>query len=669
MKISLEWLSEFLPGPLRPAELGDALTHGGLPVEVFEKHGDDDVIDVEVTSNRGDCLSHLGVARELGALLDRPSKEPSPRAAESPTPASSVMAVRIDAPDFCPHYTARVIRNVKVGPSPVWMVRRLEAIGLRAINNIVDVTNYVMFDMGQPLHAFDFDKLDGRQIIVRRAAGGEKLMSLDGKERGLTPDMLVIADAAQPVALAGIMGGLSSEVTGATVNVLLESARFDPLVVRKTARALAMKSDSSYRFERGLDPTLALRASFRAAQLMVDTAGGELAAGAVEAGASGYIPKRLSLRLEKLKRVLGIDIPSADAVRALDRLQFSPNLAGDCIDVVVPHWRLDINIEVDLVEEVARVIGYDRIPTRDAISIRLYPKDPAAQAVETIRDSLVAGGYYEAVTFSFVSDQLADDFKPADTAALPRAAASVRKADARLRPSVLPGLLEAVARNENSGNLGARLFEIGSTFWTSAGGKMEERRRIGLVGSADLREVRGVVETILNRLDADRALRVIPDRRAGFGQAACGRIEWGGQAIGYLGKIDRAVAEKLSLREIPAAAELDLDPLLAGAQNVPQSRPLPRFPAVWRDLSLVLAEATRFEELAALVRKVQPAHLEDSEYVTTYRGKPLEQGRKSVTVKLVFRSPDKTLTGEEVEESVQRIIDAATRELGATLRV
>src|SRR3954447_18466073 len=306
MKISLNWLADHLPRPLTPEAAADALTNGGLPVEVIECHGDDTVIDVEVTSNRGDCLSHVGVARELAALLNREFRDVRPAVTETTTPASSVTSVRIEAPDLSPHYTARVLRGVRLGPSPDWMVRRLEAVGLRAINNIVDVTNYVMFELGQPLHAFDFDKLEGKRIVVRRAAEKEKIVSIDGHERALTPGMLVIADATKPVALAGVMGGAESEVSNSTVNVLLESARFDPLSVRKTARALAMKSDSSYRFERGIDPTLPERASLRAAQLILETAGGQLFAGLVEEGASGHQPKQLILRLSKVQQVLGV---------------------------------------------------------------------------------------------------------------------------------------------------------------------------------------------------------------------------------------------------------------------------------------------------------------------------------------------------------------------------
>ncbi|HEY2588191.1 MAG TPA: phenylalanine--tRNA ligase subunit beta [Tepidisphaeraceae bacterium] len=668
MRISLEWLQDYLPGPLDAERAGDALTHGGLPVEEFEKHGNDTVIDVEVTSNRGDCLSHVGVARELAALLNREFRDVRPEVKESATPASQATSVRIDALNLCPHYTARIIRNVKIGPSPAWLARRLEAVGLRPINNVVDVTNYVMFELGQPLHAFDFDKLEGRRIVVRTAKRGEKLISIDGRERELQPEMLVIADAARPVALAGVMGGRDSEVSDSTVNVLLESARFDPLSVRKTARHLAMKSDSSYRFERGIDPLLPERASLRAAQLILQVAGGELLKGDVAAGATGYSPRHLTLRLERLRRILGVQFPAEQVMEALRRLSLTPSQADNRIEVRVPSYRLDLNIEVDLVEEVARVIGYDKVPVRDEISIRLAPPDPAADAMETIRTVLVSGGYFESVTFGWVSDLLAPDFTPPEAIGLPRADAAVRKADASLRPSILPGLLESVRRNENVGTADARLFEIGSTFWLAQGGAVEERRRVALVGSPDLREVRGVVELLLNRLDPNRDVRVIPEARPGFARAASGRIEWGGQPVGYLGKIDRAVADKLGLREIPAAAELELLPLVEGAQRVPQQKELPKFPPVRRDLSLVVPESTRYEQIESLIRGAKPELMEDLEYVTTYRGKPLENGQKSVTVALVFRSPTGTLTGEQVDATVQRIVDAAKAQLGATLR-
>jgi phenylalanyl-tRNA synthetase beta chain len=280
---------------------------------------------------------------------------------------------------------------------------------------------------------------------------------------------------------------------------------------------------------------------------------------------------------------------------------------------------------------------------------------------------LTGGGYFEAITFSFISDALAGDFLPPAAHSLPRADSAVRKADAMLRPSILPGLLESVRRNESAGTGGARLFESGSVFFNDPSGKLIERRQLALVGSSDLREVRGVIEALLKRLNANKKLQIVPDERRGFGSA--GRIEWDGKPIGTIGKIDKAVADKLSLREVPAAAEIELLPLLEGAQHVPQLHALPRFPSIRRDLSLVVPESLAFEKLEQLIRGVRPEHLEDLEYVTTYRGKPLEKGTKSVTVSLIFRSPTATLTSEQVESSVKAVVDAATAQLGATLRV
>jgi phenylalanyl-tRNA synthetase beta chain len=665
MKISLEWLTESLPGPTIAEQAAEALTNGGLPVETIETHGDDRVLDVEVTSNRADCLSHRGLARELSALLNRPFTDTPPKLAESAVSASTVAQVRIDATALCPHYTARIIRGVKIGPSPAWLVRRLEAVGQRPVNNVVDVTNYVMFELGHPLHAFDFDRLTGGHIIVRTAAPAESILSIDGHERKLTPEMLVIADAQRPVALAGVMGGRDSEVTDGTGNLLLESARFDPLSIRKTARQLALKSESSYRFERGIDPLLTVYAGLRAAQLIVQVAGGEALAGYVEAGKDGYAKKSLVLRQSKLRSVLGIDLDAAEVTDALTRLHFAPTKVADGWAVTVPSYRLDVNLEIDLVEEVARLIGYDRIPVRDEISIRLTPPEPALRTLDEIRSTLAASGYSEAVTFSFVSDSLATDFKPPEAASLPRADASVRRADAHLRPSLLPALIEAVARNESAGTPGARLFEIGSVFWIDTSQNFVEHRHIGLVGGG-LRDLRGAVESLLNRLEPSWRCTIIPTPRPGL--YSSGKIEWNGKPIGSIGLVNKAVASKLGLRETPAAAELEIAPLLAGARHVPQLRPLPRFPAVRRDLSLVMPEKTRYAQVEQSIQKLGLSHLEEIEYVTTYRGKPLEKGTKSVTITLIFRRPDGTLTGEEIETAMQRVIGATGESLGSTVR-
>jgi phenylalanyl-tRNA synthetase beta chain len=676
MKISLNWLAEYLPGPTDVKVAADALTHGGLPVEIIEQidlgNGKHDVMmDVEVTSNRSDCLSHLGVGRELAALLDREfadlkilREEPAASAADA-----GFSSVAIDRQDLCPHYTARVIRGVKIGPSPDWMQHRLTAIGIRPVNNVVDVTNYVLMETGQPLHAFDLDKLAGGQINVRTAKPGETIVSLDGHERKLTPTMLVIADATKPVAVAGVMGGLHSEVTGTTVNLLLESARFDPLSIRSTARALAMGSDSSYRYERGIDPTLAERASRRAVELIVQTAGGRPTGPLLVAGADGYSPKSLWLRLTRLTQVLGVEFPAHRVVEALHRLRLSPVLQGERVDVTVPSYRLDLNQEIDLIEETARVIGYQHIPTRDQIAIRVAPADHVLTAIGSIRDTLVAAGFYEALTVTFVTDNLATAFQPAGSTGLMRADARVRKADARLRPSLIPGLLEAVRRNETTGSPGVKFFEMGATFIIAEGNVPTERRKLALVGNADYRELRGTVETLLARLDPDKTVDVIPHDAPGYAESASGKLAWSGMDIGHIGKIDPAVATILSLRETPIVAEMDLTMLLDAFRPVVPLKPLPRFPAVRRDLSVVVAESVPYGQIARIVDDTKPTDLESVEYVTTYRGKPLEPATKSLTLTLVFRSSTTTLTSEAVESAVGKVVQAIAAQAGGKLRI
>lgn len=673
MKISLEWLGDFLTTRVDAQRAADTLTAGGLPVEQILSAGNDRVLDVEITSNRGDCLSHRGIARELSALLDL-KLQPRLRAAQivavPGTPAPPV-PVQIDAPDLCPHYTARVIRNARVAPSPEWLVRRLESVGLRAINNVVDATNYVMFELGQPLHAFDLKNLRGRRIRVRRAAAGEKLVSIDGHERALSPEMLVIADTERPVALAGVMGGRDTEVSATTTDILLESARFDPLSVRKTARALTMSSDSSYRFERGIDPALPVQASARAAALIAELSSGIAETALSQAGRADDTPRKLSLRLSQLKRTTGVDYDPAEAAAALDRLGFDPHRertsAGDSITVTVPTARLDVTSEIDLVEEVARLLGYDCIPLRDRISVRVEPGEPALVTVDQIRRTLTGAGFFEAVTITFVSDNLRDAFKPAQAAGLARADASVRKADAHLRPSLLGGLLEALTRNEFGGVRDARLFEIGATFWLDSSRQLIERNQLAWIGT-DLASVRGTVDTLLNRLDAARPVRVVPDARPGMARGGSGRIEWNGTVVGHVGLIDPAVCQKLDLRGQAAGAELDLAPLLAGAQHVPTLRPLPRFPAIERDLSLIVEESVTFAALQDLVLSLKPPHLESVQFVTTYRGKPLKAGTKSVTLKLTFRSSVTTLTNPPVDAAVAAVVAAAQTQLQATLR-
>lgn len=666
MKTSLEWLRQYAPDLPSAPTAGEALTMAGFPVEQIDRIGEDEVLDVEVTSNRPDLLSHIGVARELAAVLGLPFGLETPQPPEAGEKASDVTSVEIERLDLCPHYAARIVRGIKIGPSPAWMQRRLTAVGLRPINNVVDVTNYVLFETGQPLHAFDFNKLAGRRIVVRTARDGETLRTLDGMDRKLTPDMLCICDAAKPAALAGVMGGEFSEVTGATTDLLLESARFDPLSIRNTSRKLRLMSDSSYRFERGLDPTLAKRAADRACELIRETAGGTLLSGFAEAGSEGYEQKSLTLRFAALDRLLGTQLPRDEVVDALDRLGLSPQATGKDVSCTIPSHRLDLDLEVDLIEEAARIVGYEEIPLREHITVEVRPADVALEAVELIRDTLTAAGYFEAVTFSFVSDRLQKAFLP-EGASLRRVDPGVRKADGHLRPSLLPGLCESLRYNETVGNHEAALFEIGNVFYRGGKNPVEERR-LAFAGGTSYADCRGILEALLDRLDARRPVKVIPAVRTGFGRDACGQVLWGEEPIGFIGKLDRPAADLLDLRELPAICEVDADALVKGYQPIPQLRPLPRFPAVRRDVSLLVADDLPYDRISTLVEALKLPDVESVEHTSTYRGKPLSKDQKSVTLTLVFRNPDRTLSREDADTAITRLVKAAGEELGAQIR-
>ncbi len=667
MQTSTEWLGDYLTPVPAVDDAADRLTMAGFPVEEFDRVGDVDVMEVEITSNRPDLFCHVGVARELSALTGGTFTLPAAEPKESDEPATSVVSVQIDRPDLCPHYTARILKGLDVRPSPDWMRRRLEQVGLRPISNLVDITNFVLFELGQPLHAFDLDKIVGGKITVRTAAEGEMLRTLDGVDRKLAANDLVIADEAGPVALAGVMGGERTEVSATTKNVLLESARFDPLSVRTTSRRLKLMSDSSFRFERGLDPSLAHRASKRAASLMLELAGGTLLQGTAEAGSDENEPQHPALRWSAIKRLLGVDLPKAKVLDALTRLGLEPRDEGDAIACTVPGHRLDIHKEVDLIEEAARIVGYDAIPLAETIEVRVRPADKRLVAEDVLRDAAVAGGYFEAVTFSFVGDDLRDAFV-AEGTTLRRVDAGVRKADGHLRPSVLPGLLQSLRHNESVGNGAVRLFETGNVFW-SAKGDAVEARRFALAGG-DFSTLRGVIDLVLARLDASRAVAVRPSSHPGFEEGATGDLVWGDVVVGRLGLLATAVQAKLDLQHQPAVAELDLDALIAGYQATGLPPVLSRFPAAKRDVSYVVDDAVAYADLAALA-DVEPklADVVAVEHGGTYRGKPLKKGEKSVTLTLVFRRDDGTVPREEADAQVELLSSRAADAFQATIRL
>ena len=671
MKISLEWLNSYLDRSVAADEAERILTAIGFPLEGVEDQGEDAVLDVEVTSNRGDCLSHIGIARELAAATGRRLREPEVAVVETGREARTLASVENRDLHACPLYTARVITGVKVMPSPPWLAARIEAIGLRPINNIVDVTNFVLHEMGQPLHAFDLARLDGRRIIVRPAQEGEQFTAIDTSRHLLAPPMLVIADARVPQAIAGVMGGAASEVTDQTVDVLLESAQFDPLSVRTTSRALRLASDSSYRFERGVDPAGVDRASRRAAQLIVELAGGTLAPGVIMAGEPAIAPRIVPMRPERCSALLGYRLPVERMVQWLAALGLTPELEGDCIHCTIPTHRRDLAREVDLIEEIARLHGYEHIPVEPKMRIVARPPQKLVQVRQTVARVLTAHGFLETINFSFLAPKLGEPFL--DGRELVQVDEDKKKAEPGLRPSLLPSLLGCRKSNQDAGNKEVRLFEIAQTFGRKGDGYQESRRLALLADAQDLsgslRAMRGTIEELLEHLGAEQ-IRIVPGQDRAWARPAAHLVDGGGEGpiIGAYGPATPAMLKLFDLQTPVVLAEIDYEPLIRNYPPRPRVGPLPRFPAIERDLSLIVDEPVTWEEVDRLIARTRPALLEAVEFVTVYRGKPIAPGRKSVTLRMTFRDPQRTLKHEEVNPQVQAVVDSAARELNAEVR-
>ncbi|UCD53266.1 MAG: phenylalanine--tRNA ligase subunit beta, partial [Phycisphaerales bacterium] len=496
MKISLDWLNDYIETGLEAAAIAEVLSDLGFPCEGIDRVGDDVVLDVEVTSNRGDCLSHIGVARELAAATGKELKLPQIELAEAVKAASEYVQVEIQEPELCGRYTARVIEGVQAAPSPDWMVRRLTAIGLRSVNNVVDATNYAMMETGQPPHAFDFSTVEGGRIVVRRAVPGERLVSIDGTQCELTPEMLVIADAKQPVGIAGVMGGLQTEVGDATTTILLEDAHFDPVCVRTTARRLSLPSDAAFRFERIVDIERVDWASRRTAQLIVQVAGGQVAQGVVDVYPKTHEVALMTMRLSRLNKLLGIEVPTDEVTRILSSLCFDPQVADDTVTCSVPTWRSDVHREVDLIEEVARVYGYDKVPTRKQIQIEAVPADPRQKLTQSVGTFLNGCGFYETATVTFIDQATAKLFADGEAGELLGVKDVSRKSANLLRQTVLGSLLTVLKTNVNAKNLPCRIYEVADTFAPSGGRDAlpDEATKLALVCDGDLRRLRGAVE-------------------------------------------------------------------------------------------------------------------------------------------------------------------------------
>lgn len=675
MKVTLEWLRDYVDIDLDAETLAERLTLAGLETEGIEEVEGETVIELETTSNRPDHLGALGVAREVSWIQGRPLRAPDLSYETVPDMDGRTIAdlVTLDVQDLerCPRYIARLAVDVRIGPSPDWLRRRLEAIGLRPVNNVVDLSNYVLFEYGQPLHAFDFDRLDSGTIIVRRAAQSERFTAINGKEYDLDREDLVIADASRPVALAGIMGGIDSEVGDSTTRVLLESAWFEPVPVRASSRRLVLSSDSSYRFERRVDPLGVEAASRRFLSLLQRETGAKILEGEVEALDPGLIERArrtVTLRPARVRQVLGVDVPPAEIRSGLGTLGFEDTGGTDTeIEFRTPSFRVDVHREIDLVEEVARVYGFDRIPD-GSLQVMPVAERTESRLKRQVESLLIGAGFHEALTLAFTTaeDAAIEDWWAGTEPFEVRN--PVRSSERRLRRSLLPRLWEAVRGNRLHGVDEVRLFEQARVFHRRPGVAAPiEREHLAwcAVGAdEDFRSVRGVAEAILASFHIEDAIWTpIEGSAGGLEPGRAGRVDVGGTLVGLVGPVTLA-----GVRGDVWCGELHLDPILEAARTDLPYREFSRQPGVRRDLNLVVDEGVLWRDLASTVEELALAHLVGLEFVDIYRGKQVPKGRKSVLMALDFRADERTLTGEEVDAEIDRLVSACRERFEAELR-
>jgi len=673
MKILLNWLNDYIETGLSAEKIVEILSGLGLPCEGIKHLDGDAAIDIEVTSNRGDCLSLIGIARELAAATGKELKIPKVELDESAKDITKLAAVEVAEPDKCGRYTARIIEGVKVGPSPDWLKSRLEAVGLRSVNNVVDATNYAMMETGQPPHAFDYEKINNGKIIVRCARPGEQLISIDGSKCKLAADMLIIADPKGPVAIAGVMGGADTEVSSTTTTVLLEDAYFAPLSVRPTARKLALASEASFRFERTVDIEMVDWASKRTAQLITQVAGGKVVKGVIDIYPKKPAKKEVTLRLARLNKVLGIEISPREAMEVLSRLSFQPKQNGDSITCCVPSWRSDIYREVDLIEEVIRICGYNRIPTERKIKIQVVPVDSRQKLTSSIGTYLNGCGFYETINVSFIDNSIAELFAAENAGEHLSVKDITRKSDNLLRQMLLPSLLSVIKTNLNVKNTPCRIFEIANTFvpnpqkGEAAVLPIEKTKLAICCDSNDFQLLRGAVDGLIKNINRDAEVIFEPAELVWAQTGA--KIIVDSKFIGVAGVVSEAVREKFDFKDVtPAAAELDFE-LLSSMQTGPvKVKSIPKFPAIVRDLSIVIDDTIRWADVAAAVDRKAPDELEEIRFVGIYRGKGIASGKKSLTLTLVFRDQDGTLTHEAVDRFQADILKGLAESTGAELR-
>ncbi len=700
MRVSLEWLTQFVTLTVAPDVLAERLQGVGLGVESVERIGEDTVLEIELTANRPDCMSHLGVGRETALLLDQRLRYPEgyedPEGAlrrlllrptggdrpSRPRAGRDQRLVVIEDAVGCPRFTASVITGVRVGPSPAWMQRRLEASGIRAINNVVDVTNYVMLEIGQPMHAFDYERVEGHRLIVRRATRGETLQTLDGMTRSLDEEILVVADAARAIALAGIIGGSATEISPGTTTVLLEAAYWDPPTIGRTARRLGVRTDASARFERGGDPEGPPRAQARALRLLVEVCGGRVLGGLVDVYPRPRKPRTIRLRPDRADAVLGVDVPRKEMIRILRALGCT--VAGTkVLTVTAPTFRPDLEREEDLIEEIIRIYGYDRVPAtlpRGATTAGVTL--PVLRTDGRVRDILTRCGLTEVLTLTLVSTEVAASRGGAPV----RLQNPLSSDQAALRTSLLPGLLDVLSTNASRRVEDVQVFELGRVFRDRGPGERPEERRalgVALMGrwrqgwnipaeqaEVDFFHMKGILEALLQDLGI-RATDVTPSSspEPWWHPGRAAEVRHAGRIVARFGELhpDRTAAQGLPHRAY--LAEVDLEALLPEVVSVGVFAGLPRYPAVERDLAVVVPRDLPAAHVHAVIGEVAGPLLEAVELFDVYTGPPVPPDHRNLAYRLRLRAADRTLTAEEAEEIMQRVRIALQERVGAHLRV
>ena len=697
MKISYNWIKELVDVDLSPRDLAEKLTMVGLAVDSVEElsadYDQDNMLEFDLTSNRPDCLSHLGVAREAAAVSNRALRPPKVKLKEAKAKSRDVTSVEILNPDLCPRYTARVIVGVKIGPSPAWLVKRLESMGQRSVNNVADITNYVMLEMGQPLHAFNLHQLRGERIIVRTARNGEKITTLDGEKRDLTSEMLVIADAERPVALAGIKGGEDSGIGDTTTDVLLEAAYFAPAQVRATSKALGLSTEASYRFERGTDPEIVAAASDRAAALIAEIAGGEILGGLVDVYPRKSERDWITFRRERYTVLTGLRIELGEAERILRNLGFTveADVEKDRLRALAPSWRVDVSIEEDLIEEVARIAGYDNLKNTLPGSAGAGAYLPAEDGRRSARQTLAALGYSEAVSFSFVNGETDEILSDAVAGSRLSLLNPIDETQAHMRVTLLGGLLNALERNLNQGARNVRLFEIGKCFKLidEKEERPHEMERLGIVATGarneddweasrssnngsgariDFYDLKGAIESVADAIglpslifDVDRNSDFLhPGRRA--------EVRLGPELVGVMGQLHPQVAARYKFKQPVFVADLNLRFMLLADRAEVRYHPLPKFPTVVRDLALLIDTSVPFADVERAIYGLGIPELVGVKLFDLYEGEELPQGKHSIALSLRYRAADRTLTDEMVNAAHESVIKKLKLEFGAEVR-